>query len=140
MTLPEGADKKALIDAAIPSEDVVSHINVESEDGQHEIEMIVTGLTDSVSQFLDGDKVTADTEIPQNVSDLADAVGAEIEEAGVDAGENAGTIEEIIDEAVSGDDDKKEEEEEVETITMTGPALYIDENGVEHEEGEAQVV
>lgn len=67
MTLPEGADIDSLIDAAIPSDDVVAHMNVESEDGQHDIEMIITGLEESVTQSLNGEAVNGATEIPDNV-------------------------------------------------------------------------
>ena len=81
----------------MPTEEDVAEINIQSEDGLEEIDLIVSGLEKHVQQVLDGQIVDDATEIPDSVSDLSDQFSTDIEQGdGVDSLD----LQEVVDEAM----------------------------------------
>ena len=81
----------------MPTEEDVAEINIQSEDGLEEIDLIVSGLEKHVQQVLDGEIVDDATEIPDSVSDLADQISTDSEG---DDGVDSLDLQEVVDEAM----------------------------------------
>ena len=81
----------------MPTEEDVAEINIQSEDGLEEIDLIVSGLEKHVQQVLDGEIVDDATEIPDSVSDLADQISTGSEG---DDGVDSLDLQEVVDEAM----------------------------------------
>ena len=81
----------------MPTEEDVAEINIQSEDGLEEIDLIVSGLEKHVQQVLDGEIVDDATEIPDSVSDLADQISTDYEG---DDGVDSLDLQEVVDEAM----------------------------------------
>ena len=97
LDLPASVDKDQLIEDSMPTDDDVAEINIQSEDGLEEIDLIVSGLEKHVQQVLDGQIVDDATEIPDSVSDLSDQFSTDIEQGdGVDSLD----LQEVVDEAM----------------------------------------
>ena len=81
----------------MPTEEDVAEINIQSEDGLEEIDLIVSGLEKHVQQVLDGEIVDDATEIPDSVSDLADQISTD---STGDDGVDSLDLQEVVDEAM----------------------------------------
>ena len=71
LDLPDEIDQDKLIQDSLPSDEVVSEINLTSEDGLEEVSAIVSGLEQTVHNLLDGEEVDS-SEIPDSVTALSD--------------------------------------------------------------------
>ena len=60
MDLPESVSSAELIDKAMPSDEIVSNLNIGSADGRHNVDVIIQGLRQSVTETLNGEEVTGD--------------------------------------------------------------------------------
>lgn len=78
LNLPDSVDQDQLIADSLPSDDVIADIDLTSEDGLKQVDIIVTGMEKTVSQVLDGEVVTDATIIPESVAKLADELDMEI--------------------------------------------------------------
>ena len=78
LNLPDSVDQDKLIADSLPSDDVIADIDLTSEDGLKQVDIIVTGMEKTVSQVLDGEVVTDATIIPESVAELANELDMEI--------------------------------------------------------------
>ena len=99
LDLPDSVDKEQLIEDSMPSEEDAAQINLQSEDGLEEVDVIVTGLEKHVQQVLDGEVVEDDSEVPESVADLADQLSTDLEDDGI-SGVDELDLQEVVDEAM----------------------------------------
>ena len=83
----------------MPSEEDAAQINLQSEDGLEEVDVIVTGLEKHVQQVLDGEVVEDDSEVPDSVAELADQLSTDLEDDGI-SGVDELDLQEVVDEAM----------------------------------------
>ena len=115
--LGEGISSEDLISQVIPEDEISRKINIESEEGQKELELIVTKFKDISEESYTVTEVTDEGETQDGegdvVEDVADGVADALEDAGFDTEGGEDGIEEVITDSVEGDEEQSTAIEEV---------------------------
>ena len=62
--IPEAIDSSQLIDAAIPSDEIIAQLDIASPDGKKQIDIIVKGLEQTILETLNGVPVESPPDLP----------------------------------------------------------------------------